>query len=190
MDAAEIYQDYLALKAHFSGSYSYQKYQGKIRASLESVGFQRDKFFYMKVAKHRDPHRFLLANIATDKKAFIRSLAYSADAERIYIDYVARTESLGYFFKEDIKKLGGDLKSNLYSCNHPPIVVLYLSKEIMFETLCIIIKETNMLERWEKAYPYDPMMEEIIFKIKKYTPFIKYERVKIRRILHDEFVAA
>jgi hypothetical protein len=187
MTTLEIYEDYLALKAHFTTNYSYQKYHGKIRASEKAVSYVRDKLFFQKVGKHKDPHRFLLANIIENKKAYIRNIAYDEEANRRYTEYVARIESLGYLFKQDLKKLDDDLKSNLYDSNHPKLVVLYLSKEILLETLCIVARETNIIQHWEKAYPYDPVMEEVITKIIKYIPFIEYDRPKFRKFIADEF---
>lgn len=190
MTPEEVLQEYQALKRHFSSTYDYHRYGGKLRTSTTSASYQRDKLFYQKVGKHKDPKRFLLANILHDKKVYIRSLAYDAEAERIHMEYVARVESLSYIFKQDLKKLDDNLNSNLQSldCYHPKIIVLYLSKQICLETLCIVAKETAIVGNWERVFPYDPVIEEIIFKIKKYTPFITFDRIKFRKFIADEFL--
>lgn len=189
MNASDVYQDYLALKAHFSSKYNYQQYEGKIRTSPKAVSFVRDKLFFEKVGKHRDPHTFLLANIVNNKKAFIRTIAYSNDAERLYIDHSARIQSLSYIFKEDLKRLSDNFDSNIkvIDRNHPRIVVLYLGEEITLETLCIIISITNCLGYWEKHFADDPVMNDLIFKIRKYMPFINYDRDKFKKAIVDEF---
>jgi len=187
MEPSEVYQEYLALKSHFDGKFDYKRYSGKIRISTKATSFIRDKLFYQKVGKHKDPKRFLLANVLANKKVFIRDLAYSKDAEKTYMEFVARQESLTYLFKQDIKKLPGDLRSNLYSISHPSLVVMYLANEIMLETLCILVKESRILSHWEKAYPYDPVMEEVCNLVKRYEPFMKYDYIKFRNIIADYF---
>jgi hypothetical protein len=189
MNAAAVYQDYVALKAHFSSTYNYQMYEGKIRISEKASGFVRDKLFFAKVGKRRDPHGFLLANIVEDKKAFIRKLAYSNDAERLYMDWVAKIDALSYIFKQDLKKMEDDFNSNLkiIDRNHPWIIVLYLGKEITLETLCIITAITECSTYWEKHFAEDPVMQDVLFRIKKYTPFIHYDSVKFKKAIVSDF---
>lgn len=189
MTPAAVYQEYVALKAHFSSKYNYQQYDGKIKISEKASGFVRDKLFFAKVGKHRDPCGFLLANIVEDKKAFIRKLAYSNDAERLYMDHAAKLQALSYVFRQDLKKLEDDFNSNLkiIDCNHPKIIVSYFAKEITLETLCIITSITECINYWEKHFADDPVMTDVLFRIKKYTPFIHYDKVKFRKAIVLDF---
>ena len=188
MNIYETYVDYMALRAHFSTKYDYHKYHGKIRASETAVSYRRDKHCFEKVSKLKDPHKYLLANILENHKAYIRDLVNDQRADDCYLNFVARNDSLSYFFKQDLKKLSDDYLLLIYPKNsHPEIVVLYLSKDILFETLCILAKEWDAIKIWSMHYVHDPIMEEIINKINKYTPFIQYDREKFQKFILDEF---
>ncbi|MGZ4850508.1 MAG: hypothetical protein ACXV2C_03905 [Candidatus Bathyarchaeia archaeon] len=189
MTPEEVYQDYVALKAHFSSKYNYQMYEGKIKTSTKSVGFQRDKTFFQKISKHKDPHTLLLANIAVNKKAYVRTIAYSSDAEQLYAEHTRKMQALFYIFKRDLTQLTDSFDNNLkvIDCNHPKIVVLYLGNEITLETLCIITSITNCIDHWEKKLPDDPVMSDLTFQIRKYLPFIKFDTGKYKKAIVSEF---
>lgn len=187
MSAETVYQDYMALNAHFNSNYNYERYNGKMKTSTKSSSFVQHKLFFEKVGKHKDPHTFLLANILTKKKIFIRDIAYSKDAERIYTDYIAKMQALTYVFKQDLKKLIDDFDANLKVDGHPHIVVLYLGEHITLETLCIVCQLTGCLKHWKEKLSGDPVINEVLFKINKYTPFLQYDKTTFRRVIVDEF---
>ena len=45
----DAYKTYLALKRHFTSDYDYFKYNGKVRAGVESFLKRNDKFFFRKL---------------------------------------------------------------------------------------------------------------------------------------------
>jgi T4 gene Gp59 loader of gp41 DNA helicase len=190
MSAFECYKEYLALKQHFTQqSYDYFRYNGKVKANGKSFETRPDKLFFMKIAKHTDPVNFMLANLVQNEKTWVREMAYSQEAEQIYKDWLKRNQSLLYIFKEDLSKLNEDFDSNfkVTDRSHPNVIKLFLRKEISLETLVILVDQVKCTAYWSKRFEYDPTMEEVLKKIQKYKPFLKYDAEKAKNILVDKF---
>ena len=62
MTPYEAYQTFLAIKQHFTSSYDFFKYGGKVKANASSFDQRRDKFYFQKLARHRDLRGFLVSN--------------------------------------------------------------------------------------------------------------------------------
>ena len=190
MSALECYKEYLALKNHFSKpSYDYFKYNGKVKVNASSFDSRKDKLFFQKLAKHPDVHSFLIANLAIDSKAWIRDLAYSETAEKTYKDWLKRQQSLTYNFKQELNKLDEDFNNNflIKDNDHPILLKKFLGSEISLETICILLDLTGAKNHWDKKMQYDLVWDNTRTKIEKYTPFIKYDKDKIKNILLDHF---
>lgn len=190
MSALECYKEYLALKNHFSKpSYDYFKYNGKVKVNASSFETRKDKLFFQKLAKHPDVHSFLIANLAIDSKAWIRDLAYSETAEKTYKDWLKRQQSLTYNFKQELSKLDEDFNNNflIKDNDHPILLKKFLGSEISLETICILLDLTGAKNHWDKKMQYDLVWDNTRTKIEKYTPFIKYDKEKIKNILLDHF---
>jgi hypothetical protein len=186
----EVYRDYLALKNHFNNpKYDYFRYNGKSGASPESFSKRKDAMFFQKLAKHRDPHGLMLANFIKNPKLWIRDIAYSEGAEQTYLDWTKRIQSLTYLFKSDMSKLDTPFDSNLIvkDNDHPTLLKLLLSEAILPETVCIIADLTGCTKYWDRELAFDPVWDEMGTFIKKYTPFVKYDREKIKKTLVDFF---
>lgn len=190
MSAFEAYKEYLALKNHFSKpDYDYFKYNGKLRVNADSFNARKDKIFFQKLAKHQDVHNFLVANLSVNEKAWIKELAYSEAAEKTYKDWLKRNQSLTYVLKNELQYLMPefDLNFAIHSTDHPCLLKLYLGNFVSLETLCILLNLTGAKKHWDKKLEYDPVYEEVKKKIEKYTPFIKYDKDKVKNIVLDYF---
>ena len=189
MTPFECFKTYSALKLHFTSDYNYFQYNGQLKVKPESFERRSDKLFFAKVAKHTDPLNFLMVNILEKPRAWIRDIAYNTESESKYSAWLKRKQSLTYLFREDLKKLDQDFDLNLkaYDGNHPPIIVKYLSSEILLETVCIVCSLTGCLKIWDKKMAHDPVWEEISLRIKKYTPFMSIDSEKCKKIILDTF---
>jgi hypothetical protein len=191
MSAFETYREYLALKNHFSKpDYDYFKYKGKVRVNENSFNARKDKIFFQKLAKHPDVQNFLIANLSKDEKAWIRELAYSEDAEKTYKDWLKRTQSLTYVVKNELSFLNPEFNLNFQvpsDNNHPPLLKSYLGGFVSLETLCILLDLTGAKKHWDKKMEYDLVYDSIKNKIEKYTPFIKYDKEKMKKLIIDYF---
>lgn len=191
--AYDVFKDYIALKNHFTTkSYDYFKYQGKSRSiTPEKYNQRKDKVFFMKLAKHRDPKNFLVANFI-EGDTWIGSLAYNEQAQNTYTEWLKRTQSLTYIFKNEIEKLNDDCNSNFIveDNQHPLALKLYLRKEISIETLVILIDVVRCFSHWQKQLGDDVVWKDLSHKLVKYKPFLQYDRANCKKILLDHFKPA
>lgn len=190
MTAFECYKEYVALKNHFTQpTYDYFKYRGKSRATPTTFEARKDKLYFQKLAKHTDPINYMLANLSENSKLWIKEIAFSIESANIYQDWLKRQQSLMYIFKEELSKLKDEFDSNfkVEDHNHPYVIKLFLRKEISLETLVLLIDLVKCSAYWSKRFEYDPVMEDVMNKIKKYRPFISYDREKVKQIVLDKF---
>lgn len=186
----EAYKLYIVMKNHFSRkNYDFFKYNGKSKVSYDTFAKRPDKIFFLKLAKHHDIQGFLVSNFLSNKKSFIKELSYNEESEKIYKHWVKTKQSLEYTFKEDIKKIKHPFKEifAVHENNHPIILKLYLQKEINIETICILIDITDRMKYLDENLSSDIVWEEIGMTIKRYTPFIDYDKSKYENILLDIF---
>lgn len=191
MSAFDCYKEYLALKNHFSSpNYDYFKYNGKLKVNADSFNTRKDKLFFQKLSKHPDVHNFLIANLSKNEKAWIKELAYSEEAERTYKEWLKRNQSLTYVVKNEIKQLEPNFDTNFIipkGSAHPQLLKLYLGGFVSLETLCILVDITKAKKHWDSKMEYDPIYQEVKLKIEKYTPFVKYDKEKVKNIIIDFF---
>lgn len=191
MTPYEAFKEYIALRSHFtSKSYDYFRYNGKIKsASANSFDARKDKLFFMKLAKHNDPKGFLVSNFVENDRAWIGSLAYNEQAQSTYKNWLKRVQSLTYNFTSDLSKLKEDFDSNfkIEEDSHPYVMKLYLRKDITLETLTILVDVVRCFSYWNKNMEFDPVWQDIALKIRKYRPFLQYDKDKIKEIILDKF---
>lgn len=184
MSPFETYKEYISLKNHFTkNDYDYFKYNGKSRVTLDSFNKRKDKIFFEKLSKRSDVHGYLVANLSDNPKHWIRDLAYSEDAERTYNDWLKRNQSLTYNYKSDFIKILEEQSRE--EGHHPSALRLYLGKHISLESLCVFVNMTNALITWNSKLEYDPIWEDVRLKVVKYTPFVKFEHSKIKKVMID-----
>ena len=178
------------MKSHFSRKgYDFFKYNGKTPVTYDAFEKRPDKVFFLKLAKHPDIQGFLVSNFVVDKKTFIRELAYNEETEKNYKSWLKTKHSLAYLFKEDISKINQPLKELFLvkENNHPIILKLLLQKEIRTETACILIDVTRTMKYLDKHLKNDIIWDDIGSTIKKYIPFIVYDKEKFEKIILDYF---
>jgi hypothetical protein len=190
MEAFDAYKIYLAIKNHFTlDSYDYFKYNKKINVSYDSFLKRRDKIFFAKLGKRKEEYleNFLVANFLHDPKIWIGELL-SEECEGRYKDWKRRQESLTYVFKNEVSFIDGwganELNSwfEVTSGEHPNIIKKYLRKEISLETLTILNSILNFTQRYDSEVN-DPIYKEVSKLCKKYQPFLKFDKSKVKSIL-------
>lgn len=182
MSAFEAYKDYIAIKNHFTKpEYDYIKYNGKTGLTYSSFEKRKDKLFFEKLSKIENICEFLIANLSADPKLWIRDLAYSDSAKVIYQEWKKRNQSLTYLFKTEFKRIVEEPKGH----QHPAAIRLYLGGQISLESLCIFAAMTDAVKTWDAKLEYDPIWEDLRLKVVKYTPFVKYDKSKIKQIMLD-----
>lgn len=190
MTPYEAYRDYLALRNHFNNaSYDYFKYNGKASGSVDSFNKRKDKFFFEKLAKHRDPHGLMVANFVYNPKTWVKDIAYSEMAAKTYDSWLKRLQSLTYIVTDDCSRLDPDFDSNFLveDGEHPSLLRSYLGGQITLETLVVLTDMVGCMDYWSKKMAGDPIWEETMIKINKYRPFVKYDSAKLKQKILDIF---
>ena len=192
MEAFEAYKIYTAVKNHFVlDSYDYFKYNKKINLSYNSFLNRRDKIFFAKLGKRKENYLeyFLVSNFLHDPKMWIGELL-SEESETKYKEWKRRQESLTYIFKNEVEFMDGWNSEELEEWfqvqygEHPNIIRMYLRKEISLETLTMLNSILNFMNRYDKEVT-DPVYKEVSKLCKKYQPFLRFDKSKVKSILRD-----
>lgn len=191
MDAFEAYKVYVAIKNHFtSKTYDYFKYNGSTKASRNTFEKRNDKFFFNKLAKHRDIVGFLVSNFVYGTKvSWVGDFINNETAEQKYLKYLKNKESLTYVYKEDLCKLDLDFNSNFVCVDgqHPNLLKLYLQDEVSIEALIILDDLTTFSRKWTRRIEEKIIWPQVNNLCKKYKPFMHYDREKFKSITVDFF---
>lgn len=191
MTGYEAYKMYVALKNHFnSDTYDYFRYGGKTRANAKSFEARPDKYFFIKLAKHKDPEKYILANIIEDTpNVWVGDLVNEHRAEDNYKCWLSRQESLTYIFTNEINELHGDYNSNftVASNNHPFLLKLLNKNKISLETVIILNDMCDFFKHWNMVIEEDVIWPTIYKKCKKYKPFLKFDKDKLKQIVVDKY---
>lgn len=185
MSDYDAYKLYCALKRHFhSDAYDFFKYNGKIKVSYSAFEKRNDKYFFAKLAKHKDPVGFLVANLYNNGDMWIGELVKEQAAEKNYREWLRKKESLSYIFKEDVSAVE-DLLSEfkVKQGQHPKLFQRYLGRQIKPETLIIIDKiNKGCLFRYWSDNLSDPVWKTEHNKLIKLSPFIDIDVDKYKSI--------
>ena len=195
MTEFDVYKMYLALKLHFTtDKYDVVQQKGRVRASQQAFAKRKDLFSIRKVAKtytDEEVAHFLVSNfISGDRWGGM----FDTDAGNRYIEWKKKIQSLSYIFTKDIDFLISSLEEKnlifedafiIEKNNHPYIIKAFLRKEITLETLVILEKIYPFLENFDANIQDEVMWPDISRLIKKYKPFLKYDKDKFSTILRQ-----
>ena len=189
VDPYEVYIKYLALKSHFSDpNYDFFKYNGKVKAWRSTFDVRKDKYFFYKLSKKKDPIEYLVSNFIASENFYIGNIR-ADESDQIYMDYKKRKESLSYVFKSDLSKMKENFNDNIIvpDNEHPYLLRLYMQKDICIETLTLINKCVNIFDYWDKELEGDIMWPDIKLLSTKYSPFLNVNINNYREIILSNF---
>ena len=189
------YKTYLALKQHFTSSYDYFKYNGKVRANIESFLKRKDKFFFRKLQKKYNKNElveFFVSNFIVSGDNWIGSLV-TQESEQNYALWRKNKESISYNYRNELSLLYDYCLSNDISCNrlvlvedgnHPILLRLLLQNKISLETI-IILDDILRFTRYWNVKLDDIIWDEKKKLIYKYRSFIEYDLDKCKQITKE-----
>ena len=182
------YQEYMAIKRHFTSSYDYFKYNGKVNVTPDTFYTRKDAYSFQKLSKKKDYKNLILSNMADNPKLWVGDLMEER-ANGIYLSWKKRTDAITSHVQDNLGKLDDDFKSNFVSNQgqYPLVINLYLRREISLETTCILTKLTNSEEYWTKSVLDNVMFPDIMKKLTKYHPFLVYSTEKLKKVVKDRF---
>lgn len=188
MTPYESYCLFLAIKMHFtSPQYDFFKYNGKVRSNIDSFHKRRDKYHFARLAKLKDPMGYLVAQYVSGTFTGWAGDLFSEEAERVYTQYLARQQSITYNFQSDLGKLEEDFisKFKVREGQHPDILVMFKRDAISIETFTILNNHLNFFPIWDKKIKDTVIWPSIRDRCLKYRPFLHYDKVKVKCMLHD-----
>lgn len=163
----------------------------KVKASRQTFELRPDKWFFDKIAKDyedKDLRDFLIANRLCDRNYVTELL--EDDAHQNYLEYQRRRQALTYLFTnelESIFKYGIKKPFEIVDGEYPYVVGLYLRKVVSPETMIILNDFVPFFEKFDKYLgKNDPIWYKIALKLRKYKPFLKYDKDKFKRILKEK----
>lgn len=191
-----------ALKLHFTSKYDVVKYKGKSpNTTYEKFESRSDKHTYEKWAKltttDLDAGALVMSNMLLNDTNYIYN---DADlAIKIYKKWKKEHDAVTYYIEEDFKKLNQILRDqqvfydNLFQKTPKgsiaPILQMYLAAKVLPDTICYLSDSNNdFISKWVKEYEDDPMISKIVFKLQKYVPLCKINKVKLAASHSDIFL--
>ena len=183
---------FLALRTHFtSQKYDFFRMNGKLRASKESYLRRNDKWFYEKLAKENNAEELrdhYVANLLEDKQYILEFT--DEEASMVHADYKRRKQSLSYVCANDMDRVFNqdDPRVSFATSQdrYPHIVILFLRKSISLETMVILDDFIGYVDKFDKYYEDDVIWPKISLKVKKFRPFLKYDKEKFKHILKEK----
>ena len=195
----DVFKIWLGIKLHFTtDTYDYITYGGKVNCKIETFTKRNDRYFFHKLSKKYNAEEavdFFVANFLHKDKAWIGNLAKSDGAD-IYLDYKKRKDSFTYQFRNecnsirvnmDNKRLSFDDLFMVNGGQHPIFFKLLLSKQICYETLVVFEELLGFIRRWDKEIEEKVVWPIYAKRIKKFTPFLRYNRTETKLIMKEIF---
>lgn len=192
LDPLNCYKSYLALKNHFcNNNYNYFTYNGKVKANLKSFYKRKDRFWFEKLSRNKTDQEilnFFVANFAScDDPQSLWIGQIIKEGEENYTNWMRKTQSLSYIFKEEVSILNSKNFDEMFSIQgnkHPKILKEFLQKKISLETLIILNNILEYTKEFDKKLQ-DPVWEFVSMRIQKYSPFLHIDRNKFKSILKE-----
>lgn len=193
MKPFEVYKSYLALRLHFTtDAYDVIKQRGKVRASKQAFFKRKDLLAIRRVSEQYSDSEvvnFLVANfVSGDRWGGV----FDVDAKDRYMSWKKRIESMSYTFEKEVEKLARlcenkNIKFNdlftVSNSQHPYILKMYLRQDISIETLLILDQLTPFTSSLDQELSQDVVWPDVSRIIKKYTPFLTFNRDRYYGIL-------
>ena len=196
MNGFEIYKIYLAIKLHFTSknqSYDFHKHLGRTTARLATFTKRRDRYFFHKLSKSYNDKSavdYFVANFVSNTNLWVGDIIGKTGDDN-YKQWSKKLEALHYYYEQDIDYiLGRDIKFDdlflVKKGQHPPILKMFLSKRINFETFLILDEILSFSKQLNKNINEKVLWPKMYDRMIRYKPFIKYNVTKYKKTLKDK----
>ena len=196
MNGFEVYKIYLAVKLHFTSkgrSYDFHKHLGRTTARLETFTKRRDRYFFHKLSKSYNNITivdYFVSNFVTNTNLWVGDIIGKTGDDN-YKQWSKKIEALHYYYEQDIDYiLEQDYKfDDLFKSvngQHPPILKMFLSKRINFETVLILDEILSFTKQLNKNITEKVLWPKLYDRMIRYKPFLKYNVTKYKKSLRDK----
>ena len=193
MNGFEVYKIYLAVKLHFTSkgrSYDFHKHLGKTTARLETFTKRRDRYFFHKLSKSYNNNTivdYFVSNFVTNTNLWVGDIIGKTGDDN-YKQWSKKIEALHYYYEQDIDYiLEQDYKfDDLFKSvngQHPPILKMFLSKKINFETVLILDEILSFTKQLNKNISEKVLWPKLYDRMIRYRAFLNYNLTKYKMTL-------
>ena len=197
MEGMKAYQEYVALKLHFTrDKYDYFKYMGKVRSISESAfEIRKDVFHFRKLERRYkdDLTNFYVANMSQGKGVKWVGDLITIEAEKTYMDWKRHMESITYMFKQDMQTIADSCqdieKAWRTDGSHPDVLRLHLGGKIKLESLVLANRVLRFHEIWDARITDTVVWPDVSRRMKKYGPFVKADAATVKKTMRQVFSA-
>lgn len=189
MTGYEAFCLYTGLKLHFTSSYDFFKYNGKVKVTVDAFDNRKDKYYFHRIARKYNKDEFvefLVANFLEDPGIWIGKLLDEEAKER-YLRYQRVMQSLGYIFEEDCKSLfeSVDNPNDLLKTEgeHPILLKKALRNEVSLQTVFILNEILKFVPKWKEKISDTIIWPNFENRLNKYSGFIRVELIRYKLIL-------
>ena len=193
MNGFEVYKIYLAVKLHFTSkgrSYDFHKHLGRTTARLETFTKRRDRYFFHKLSKSYNNNTivdYFVSNFVTNTNLWVGDIIGKTGDDN-YKVWSKKIEGLHYYYEQDIDYiLEQDYKfDDLFKSvngQHPPILKMFLSKKINFETILILDEILSFTKQLNKNINEKVLWPKLYDRMIRYKSFLNYNLTKYKMTL-------
>ena len=193
MNGFEVYKIYLAVKLHFTSkarSYDFHRHLGKTTARLETFTKRRDRYFFHKLSKSYNSNTivdYFVSNFVTNTNLWVGDIIGKTGDDN-YKQWSKKIEALHYYYEQDIDYiLEQDYKfDDLFKSvngQHPPILKMFLSKKINFETVLILDEILSFTKQLNKNINEKVLWPKLYDRMIRYRAFLNYNLTKYKMTL-------
>jgi hypothetical protein len=193
MNGFEVYKIYLAIKLHFTSknqSYDFHKHNGRTTARLETFTKRRDRYFFHKLSKSYNDSsivNYFLSNFVSNTNLWVGDIIGKTGDDH-YKQWSKKIEALHYYYEQDIdyileRKTSFDDIFTSKNGQHPPILKMFLSKRINFETVIILDDILSFSKRLNKNIKETVLWPKLYDRMIRYKPFLIYNVTKYKKTL-------
>ena len=193
MNGFEVYKIYLAVKLHFTSkgrSYDFHKHLGRTTARLETFTKRRDRYFFHKLSKSYNNNTivdYFVSNFVTNTNLWVGDIIGKTGDDN-YKQWSKKIEALHYYYEQDIDYiLEQDYKfDDLFKSvngQHPPILKMFLSKRINFETVLILDEILSFTKQLNKNINEKVLWPKLYDRMIRYKSFLNYNLTKYKMTL-------
>ena len=196
MNGFEVYKIYLAIKLHFTSknqSYDFHKHNGRTTARLETFTKRRDRYFFHKLSKSYNDNSivdYFLSNFVSNTNLWVGDIIGKSGDDH-YKEWSKKLEALFYYYEQDLEYM---LEQNIEfddiftskNGQHPPILKMFLSKRINFETFIILDDILSFSKQLNKNISEKVLWPNLYDRMIRYKPFLRYNVTKYKKSLRDK----
>jgi hypothetical protein len=193
MNGYDSYLTYISLKAHFKNpSFDFFKY-GRLKASRRSYELRNDHPFFEKLSrKYSDDIElveYLVSQIKDNPDVWVGAI-FDDEAQDRHMRRIKSVQSMGHNLESSTRTLAeqhnsresfGSLFVVPKDGRHPKFLSMLLQRKITEETFLCYNDLTKFMERWDERMKNDPIWEDMSFRLKRYSPFLKIDSDKIKQ---------